>query len=405
MPVKNNILALSFCMGIFAGLATSCGSRQIASKGEQLTVKTMSGFPDEEEGISKGVSACYAGMLDGQLLVAGGANFPDTPAAEGGKKRYYQGIYAAGMASDSTLVWRKVGELPAPAAYGVSVTTPQGVVCVGGMNADSTLNTAYRISFEGKQQAVQIENLPSLPCTLDNLGGTLVGNVLYVAGGNADGKPSNRVFCLDLGEPSTGWQEVPAFPGPERVQPVCVGQNNASGEPQLYIWGGFASAFDGKHASLSTDGYVYSPSTKEWTPVATPVGSDSVAISLGGGTGIALSDSLILCMGGVNKDIFLSALQREEQIKKAIAGKRQATVDKLKAESKTYMQNPPEYYRFNDRICVYNTHTNQWRELYQTSLTARAGAALVGRGKQFYSINGELKPGIRTPQINKITIK
>ena len=32
-----------------------------------------------------GVSALAAGEIDGTLIVAGGANFPDTPAAEGGK--------------------------------------------------------------------------------------------------------------------------------------------------------------------------------------------------------------------------------------------------------------------------------------------------------------------------------
>lgn len=57
-------------------------------------------------------------------------------------------------------------------------------------------------------------------------------------------------------------------------------------------------------------------------------------VALGGGAGIALTDSLILCTGGINKDIFLSALQREEMMKAAVTGGNQAAVDSLKSEAK-----------------------------------------------------------------------
>lgn len=50
----------------------------------------MQGFPTEDAGFLKGVSALYAGVIDGNLLIAGGCNFPDTPAADGGKKSFTQ---------------------------------------------------------------------------------------------------------------------------------------------------------------------------------------------------------------------------------------------------------------------------------------------------------------------------
>ena len=43
-------------------------------------------MPEAENGYSLGVSACYAATSNGCLLLAGGCNFPDIPAAEGGKK-------------------------------------------------------------------------------------------------------------------------------------------------------------------------------------------------------------------------------------------------------------------------------------------------------------------------------
>ena len=95
-----------------------------------------------------------------------------------------------------------------------------------------------------------------------------------------------------------------------------------------------------------------------------------------------MNDSLILCMGGVNKDIFLSA---------------------LRAPAKDYLLHPAEWYRFNRKVLVYDVRSDEWQEITETSSTARAGAALVGIGNRFFSINGELKPGIRTPEIIKIS--
>ena len=44
-------------------------------------------------GGKEGVSAPFAGMSKGSLLVAGGCNFPGKPAAEGGEKVFYRDIY------------------------------------------------------------------------------------------------------------------------------------------------------------------------------------------------------------------------------------------------------------------------------------------------------------------------
>ena len=119
-------------------------------------------------------------------------------------------------------------------------------------------------------------------------------------------------------------------------------------------------------------------------PVATPKGSDGEVVPLGGGAAVALNDSLVLCTGGVNKDIFLAALRCPE---------------------KDYLLHPVEWYKFNDRILVYNINLDIWQEVARTSLVARAGAALVGWDKTYYNINGELKPGVRTPEIIKITVE
>lgn len=384
-------------------ILAGCAAPEV-EKESVWTVRQMQGAPAEEPGIEQGVSACYAGVHRGRLLMAGGCNFPEVPAAEGGKKRFYRGIYATDASADSLFAWKKVGELPVEAAYGVSVSTPRGIICAGGTNQNGALSAVFRISLTEKGDAAVIDTLPALPCTIDNMGGTISGHTLFVAGGNVNGVPSNTLYCLDLDKPDAGWTQLPDFPGAPRTQPVCVAQHKGA-ESLLFLWGGFAGAGEGRKATLSVDGLCYHPAEKRWTPVAAPVGTDSVEVSLGGGVGIACADSLVLCTGGVNKDIFLSALKREEHMKAALAEGNQAVVDSLKAVAKTYMSMSPEDYRFNDRILVYHTSDDRWEEILRYSGTARAGAALVGADGVFYNIAGELKPGIRTPEIVKITVE
>ena len=149
------------------------------------------------------------------------------------------------------------------------------------------------------------------------------------------------------------------------------------------FWGGFAPAADGREATLSVDGYVYSPETRVWTSVATPVDKEGKSISLGGGAAVPWGEEAILCIGGVNKDIFLKALQgiiRE----KNICHIRRSGISS------------------NKNLLLYYPAKDEWSSLGEYEQGARAGAALVADGVYAYIINGELKPGIRTNEINRI---
>lgn len=388
---------------IFAGMAASCGSRQTAPYTVGMSVQQVVGIPEDEAGFSQGVSACYAGMIEGRMVIAGGCNFPEIAAAEGGKKRFYQGIYVAKPTTDSLLQWTKIGELPVPAAYGVSIPIPGGLILAGGMNADGSLTAVYRLLLSADGRAAVLDSLRSLPFPMDNMAGASVGSSLFLMGGNVAGKPSASLYSFDYIEPGSSWELEAPFPGAARVQPVCVAQDK--GGVRVYVWGGFAPSVDGKAATLSTDGYCYSLDTRTWSAVGTPVGNDFESVSLGGGAAYAMNDSTIVCAGGVNKGVFLSALRREEMLKNAVASSDSLRIDSLKAVGKEYMTRPPLFYRFNDKILVYHTTQNVWTEVGSTPAVARAGAALIGDGDTFYSIYGELKPGIRTPEIYKITLE
>ena len=120
--------------------------------------------------------------------------------------------------------------------------------------------------------------------------------------------------------------------------------------------------------------------------VATPYDAEGNEISLGGGMGTSFGEGMILCAGGVDKDIFLKALQG------IYAGKE-------------YLSHPVEWYRFNRNLLLYHPQTDKWTTLGEYEQGARAGAVIVSQDGFHYIINGELKPGIRTNEINRIKEK
>ena len=85
-------------------LLTGLGAN--ASDADSLMV--MRGFPTDEVGIEHGVSACYAGRIDDQLVMAGGCNFPVNTLAPDSKKVYYRGIYATTTDDGDQLNWKLV---------------------------------------------------------------------------------------------------------------------------------------------------------------------------------------------------------------------------------------------------------------------------------------------------------
>lgn len=390
-----------FSITLFSSLLAGCATH-LQSRREVTTVdwQSLVRVSPENGNFTKGVSACFAGYQNNSLIIAGGCNFPDIPAAVGGKKIFYKDIYTARIQGDTVQKWKRSGSLPAPLAYGVSVSTPKGVVCAGGITPDGPTTATYRLAYDDVAGKVSVHPLAALPYTIDNMAGALIGNTLYIVGGNVDRRPSSRMFALTLGQKGAHWYELAPVPGKPRTQPVCAAVRK-NGKSVLIVAGGFAAASGNEDASLSTDAYCYEPETNRWTRIADPCGADGRPLSLGGGVAVSLGDSLMLCMGGINKDIFMEALLREQALKKAVAEKDQQKETELRIRAKSYMSQPAEWYKFNKEVLIYSPDKNNWTSLGSFEQTARAGASALSLKNAFYLFFGELKPGIRTPAIWK----
>lgn len=177
-------------------------------------------IPDKE-----GFAAPFAGVSHGTLLVAGGANFPDKKPWEGGIKVWHKSVFALQSPEGE---WLRVGDLPRPLGYGVSVTYREKVICVGG--SDSTSHQSGCFSLELTEGKLIVKPLPPLPFPMANGCGALVGSVIYVAGGQE--KPESttslkRVLALDLSAPTAQWKEIQPLPGPGRILATAAAKDGA----------------------------------------------------------------------------------------------------------------------------------------------------------------------------------
>ena len=384
-------LALIFLLAL-----TSCTETQKEQSMKiDITTLTTQGL---EGDLQKGVSAAYAALIDDNLLVAGGCNFPDKLGFEGGKKVFYDEILLFNKTQNQ---WQTIGKLPEAAAYGVSVAIPDGYLWIGGQTATNSLANCYKVQYS-KEKALTLNSFPALPEPLDNFSGASVGSKVFVAGGNASGKASNKVFYINT-TTDKEWKQLPDFPGDARVQPVLAAIEKDN-DTLLYVLGGFFGGDATKTPTMGEKVLAFSLKQQQWHEVALQENPNKEIFSLTGATALAIDNRYIACFGGVNHSLFINTITDLYHLGKDTS----LTDDQRKQKNYDYMSHymtqPIEYYKFNQECYLFDTHTKQWSVLNTQPGFARAGATLVGTPSEFYLVQGELKPGVRSPKTYKLKI-
>ena len=338
-----------------------------------------------------GVARPYCGEHNGMVLLAGGANFPAAPLAEGGQKRYHATVYGLPV---GTNVWNVVGELPSPMGEGVSVSTPRGVVCVGGAegpSGESVTAKAFLMLWDALSRKVAFVPLPDFPYPVKMAAAAARGSCVYVAGGWR-GKPAESdVWMIDLAAGAgMTWRPLPTLPV-KREQPVAAIQNTSRQRTALFVIGGMASREDGLQTALE-DGYYYDlaqgPHGK-WLPVspAKVKGGDTVWPMIGAAA-LATGDQHILFFGGSNREVWNDQIRKNSGL----------TGSALAAFRSEYFRRPSEAFKFSRRVLAYHTVTDRWFELGELPFAPRCGAAVVRQPDGTVLVaSGEIGPGVRTP--------
>ncbi len=172
-----------------------------------------------------GFAGPYVGTHNGALLVAGGANFPGKPPWEGGTKVWYDTVFVLEKPGG---VWKIAGRLPRPSGYGVSLSAKDGVVCIGGSDAQRHYADVLLLRWENGE--IKTSPLPSLPKPCANFSGAVLGNTIYVAGGIETPASTNALktfWSLDLGLAQSQWRELEPWPGPARMLAVAAVQDKS----------------------------------------------------------------------------------------------------------------------------------------------------------------------------------
>ena len=310
--------------------------------------------PDKE-----GFAAPFVGVSNGALIVAGGANFPDGYPWEDGKKVWYDSVFV--LEKPNAKEWKTGFKLPGPVAYGISITTDKGLLCIGGGDSEKHVADVFQLEWKGGE--IRTTTLPSLPKPCAFGSGVRVDNTVYVAGGIE--KPSatramKNFWSLNLKKTSEGWQEHSPWPGPARMLAVA-----ASADKAFHLISGTSLAPDAEGKAVRTylkDGWSWTKKTG-WIPLAdipaSAVASPSPAPVIG--------DRHILVICGDDG-------------------------------SKVGFEPLSKHPGFPKRVLAYDVHEDAWSKAGKVPFSIVTVPVAEWNGR-FVIANGEARPGVRSPKV------
>lgn len=248
-----------------------------------------------------GVAGPFAGQHQGALIVAGGANFP-APVWETDKE-WHDEIYVL-VEQDGGLNWISGGRLERPIAYGAAVSTPGGIVCLGGNDTTQTYSDVFLLQWDPQQRAVASTSFPSLPTRCAYGAATLIDGKIYLAGGQEGSTLDTAMrsfWCLDLAfrnDPHRFvWQSLEPLPS-SRAFNITVAQHNGF-EDCVYVISGRRQS--GTETEFLRDVWEYSPSSDRWRSRA------DVPRCVMAGPAAKLGQSHLLVLGGADGSLFANA--------------------------------------------------------------------------------------------------
>ncbi len=334
------------------------------SQTDQIRWSAFPSLPDK-----LGFAGMYAGVASGTLVAMGGANFPDRYPWEGGKKKWYDHIYVMPEGGQWRLSEQK---LLLPSGYGVSVSYKGRIITAGGCTDTHHLTSVFSYSWNGS--SLERESLPNLPRPLAYMTGAILGDAMVILGGSEapGGPPLTEALLLDLLKPDKGWQKIESWPGPGRILPVSGVWNN-----RLFLMSGEdngVNSFGEKYRDILTDNYALTLQKEgerwkaRWEKLS-PIPRGVAA----GGTLPLLNGSRLIIWGGV---------------------------DAVTAQ----YRNPESHPGITRSVLCYYPGNDTWEYLgNQDQYTPLVTLPVIPYQDGWLYISGEVRPGVRTPAIIRIS--
>jgi cyclically-permuted mutarotase family protein len=343
--------------------------------------------PEIGKSIQPGLAGPFTGVVGETILVAGGANFEGEMPWKGGKKSFHDEIYLLGKKSAGSFQWHQSNTvLPEPLAYGGSISTPDGLVCIGGENEKGPLGCVFRISLDADR--ISITQLPDLPEPLSNFGSAKMGNNIFLTGGTTLSETSSKTLCLDLSALTNGWKAIEPLSF-ALSSPMMVCQSDGA-EQCLYLIGGRCKK------EIETEFFStvlkYSPSSGTWSHEAEIATSIRVPLPTAAATGVAWGSNFILVFSG-DRGVWYN---RGERLK--AQGSSRDEGRRKKAEER-YVELMEHHPGFSRDVLIYNTISKKWSRHGRMPGPGQVTTTAFWWNGQVVIPSGEIRPGVRTAEV------
>ena len=366
-------LVLPLVSALLAGqtLSAFCGTCRERSFVEKFTGSDSVG--------RAGMVAVYLPQTEarpGLVLVGGGANFPHAkPGAktpeERGEKVFYSDVCIASTITQGEkhlAMAGKVGSLtvnlPRPIAYAAFVPTDKGMLIAGGCNAEGHTAKVSRVDLVDGE--LRVEALPDLPRTLAYPAFAVVGNKVYVMGGQEKADSTtclNSCFMLNLADTNAGWREMAPMPGARMLAAA------GAVDGVIYVMGGCSLAPDAQGNGQRTylkDVLCYDPSSDTWAKVDTEMPKTNVGMA----NPLPVLNSKLYIVGGDPGNYYRASL----------AGNA-----------------PAEHPGQSRDVYSYTPATGEWKKLGELPIGVATFPVVLIAPHLLKTFSGETHPGIRTP--------
>lgn len=360
-----------------------------------LKWKEIALIPDQKatDGLHLGLAGPVCGTVGDHIIVAGGANFPDGPPWQGGKKQYHDKVFAIKKNFFGKTCWKAIKNsvLSMPIAYSANVSIDEALYSIGGENDGGQLKNVFK--YQIVDEELIVTEMPNLPIPITNAGATIIGHTIYLVGGTSGDKTLNNIYSLDLSNTANNWKEFSKMP--LAVSNAVVVTQKVNNEDIIFVIGGRYRTPNEVLTTFSDQVLKYNPIKDTWSTSDLKVNGGN-KLKLAAGTGVKYKKNQILLIGGDIGMIYNRIEELNHNIDTA------TNKENLLAQKKELLESHPGFY---DKVFMYNVDTEECRPIGQTLKYPQVTTTAFYWKNQIIIPSGEIKPGVRTPSIMSLKIK
>ena len=378
------------------------------------------------EQIQPGVAGAFSGVHNDCLIVAGGANFPAAAPWDGGTKVYHDAVYAM-VRKEGQVRWIPQSvKLPAKLAYGVTLSTEHGLICIGGESPDGEghvlpqkevfvltwdaateeVGVSRKLMAEGDDPE-EILPLPNLSVPLANMAATRYNDQVFLLGGQTPEGYSDRMWYLRLNRrirakgtnPNAPnrliWRDKPMFEQAKRSHCMALLQNDGIHD-SLWLLSGRRKSAEGKW-ELLTDVHKYNLQTGTWLNMGDIRLPGEGVRCVMAGSAMPEGYGGIVIFGGADGGIFKKLeVDFPERIAAARAAGDQQHAESLMESKSGLLKKHPG---FSKDILRYSALLDSWERVGSFPEGIPVTTSLVPWDGEVLLVSGEIRPGVRTANI------